>query len=123
MASSNGISDPRILTRDVLRAAEDLGLLRAELARVLRLKCNDIGRLTSGRGFLDDASPEGERAKLFLRFFEAVERQCDGDDVAMRHWLRAEQAELGGALFHLLVDEGRLPELVERIETAVSRTT
>lgn len=94
-----------------------LGLLNAELARVLHLKCGDIGELGSGQRCLEPGTAAWEQALLFIRFYRALYTALQGDGVAMRHWLRVEHEILGGIPHRLIVDEDRLPEVVMYLES------
>jgi len=110
------IDDSRGLTCAVLQITALLGLYQAELARVLRLKCGDIGELASARRCLEPDTQAWEQALLFVRFYRALYTKMDGDGVAMRHWLRVEDEALGGVPHLLIVDADRLQEVVIYLE-------
>jgi hypothetical protein len=110
------IVEPRQLTQAVLQIVDMLGLYQAELARILQLKCGDIGRLSTAQNCLAPASPAWEQAQLLVRCYRALYVYLDGDGVAMRHWLRVPQAALGGVPHLLIVDEGRLADVVACLE-------
>ena len=90
-----------------------LGMYQAELARVLGLQCGDIGDFAVAKRTLQSASPEWEKARSFVSLYEQLYQYFAGDAVAMYHWLRAKQTELAGVPLLLMVDEGRLDELVD----------
>ena len=108
--------DPRSLSQAVLQIIDMLGLYQAELARVLHLKCADIGELAAARWCLEPGSEAWEQALLFVRFYRALFANMEGDGVAMRHWLRVEQSSLGGVPHLLIVDADRLQEVVTYLE-------
>ena len=110
------VHEPRELTRSVLQIVALLGLFQAELARVLHLKCGDIGELASARHCLEPDTEAWQQALLFVRLYRALYASMDGDGVAMRHWLRVEHAALGGVPHRLIVDEDRLQEVVMYLE-------
>lgn len=106
------MDSPRSLTQGVLQAAELLGMYQAELARILHCQCGDIGELAHARQQLQPATTRWRQAETFIRFFEALYRMQSGDAVAMHHWLRAENPQLGGVPLLLMVDELRLDDVL-----------
>jgi hypothetical protein len=100
----------------VLQITEMLDLYRAELARVLQLKCEDVAQLASGRRELEPGTPAWDQAILFVRFYQALFEKMAGDGVAMHHWLRADNPRLNGVPLLLMVDDGRLAELLDHVE-------
>ena len=113
--------EPRRLTQAVLQIVEMLGLYQAELARILRLRCGDIGRLAAAQQNLEPATPAWEQALLLVRCYRALYVVQHGDGVAMRHWLRVPDATLGGVPHLLMVDDGRLADVVACLEVRVER--
>lgn len=113
---SQSVDDPRKLTQSVLQIIALLDMYQAELARVLQVNCGDIGELASARQTLQPDTPAWEQALLFVRFYQALFNAMGGDGVAMRHWLRVEHRALGGVPHLLIVDEGRLPDVVMHLE-------
>lgn len=108
--------ESRGLTQSVLQIIALLGLFQAELARVLHLKCGDIGELASARRCLEPGTKAWEQALLLVRFYRALYTRMDGSGVAMRHWLRVEDDTLGGVPHLLIVDEDRLQDVVVYLE-------
>ena len=113
-------ADPRKRTQAVLQITWMLGLYQAELARVLGIKCGDIGRLASGRENLQPDTDAWLQAGQFVYFYQLLYRRMAGDGVAMRHWLRIEDRQLAGVPHRLMIDEGRLPEVVDFLEHATT---
>jgi hypothetical protein len=110
------IDDPRRLTQAVLQIVDMLGPYQAELARVLHLKCGDIGQLASAQQCLEPATPAWEQAQLLVRCYRALYIAHNGDGVAMRHWLRIPEDMLGGVPHLLMVDDDRLADVVACLE-------
>ena len=110
--------EPRKLTQTVLQITAMLDLYQAELARVLGIQCGDIGQLASGRRCLQPDTEAWDRATRFVRFYQLLYRQMAGDGVAMRHWLRIEDRQLAAVPHRLIVDEGRLHDVVRSLEHA-----
>lgn len=86
---------PAVLTRAVLRAAEELGLRQRELARVLGTSEASVSRLAGARQ-IDPGSKEGELALLLLRLFRSLDALVGGSREAARAWLRAANDHLAG---------------------------
>ncbi|MDH3979160.1 MAG: hypothetical protein OEU91_01460 [Gammaproteobacteria bacterium] len=113
---SDARGDPRRLTQAVTQITTFLDLYHAELARILGVKCTDIGQLTSGRHCLEPGTPAWQQACLFVRFYQVLFARMAGNGVAMRHWLRVSSRELDGIPHLLIVDEGRLADIVAHLE-------
>ena len=116
---AQNIEDPRRLTQAVLQIIDMLDLFQAELARVLHVKCGDIGALAAARRCLEPGTDAWEQAQLFVRCYRALYERLHGDGVAMRHWLRVQQPGLGGVPHLLIVDDDRLHAVVDYLENSV----
>jgi hypothetical protein len=108
--------DARGLTLSVLQIIALLDMYQAELARILHLKCGDIGELASAQRYIEPGTGAWGQAQLFVRFYRALYIKKKGDGVAMRHWLQVEHKELGGVPHLLIVDKDRLPDVVAYLE-------
>ena len=106
-------SSPRKLSQSVVQAGEMLGLVRAEVARLLEFKCAAISALYDGKLVLEEGTTAWEQAVLFIRFYQALYDHMEGDGVRMIHWLRAHKRELDNSPFYLMVDEGQLEKVYE----------
>lgn len=100
------------LTQSVIQVTEMLGLYRAELARVLGLRCGDVGALADGKSLLTPASEAWERATMLVRVYELLYDSQDGDGTAMYRWLRIPCRQLGGVPLLLMVDGGRMSQVL-----------
>lgn len=116
--SPTDIRDDRQLTLAVLQIGQMLGFYNAEVARILGVKCDDIGALNDGQQDIQTGSETGRRARAFVRFYEALFDYHNGDEVAMHHWLRRDNRHLDGQPVLLLVDDNRIDELVRYLESA-----
>jgi hypothetical protein len=108
--------DPHRLNQVVLQITTMLDMYQAELARILGIKCGDIGQLSSGKQCLQPGTEAWTRALLFVRFYRLLFTQMDGVGVAMRHWLRIGNRQLEGVPNLLIVDDGRLLDVVACLE-------
>ncbi len=110
------VTDPRKLTQSVLQITAMLDMYQAELARVLKVHCGDIGALANGQRCLEPGTESWQQAQLFVRFYQALYRNMDGDSVGMRHWLRIDNEDLNGVPHLIIVDDGELARVVEYLE-------
>lgn len=101
------------LSQAVIQITQLLGIYHAELARILCLNCADIGDIAEGRIFLARNTRQWTQAEKFVLFFELLYRQCEGDEIAMCHWLRRHHGQLRGAPLYVMVDEGRIEDVLE----------
>ena len=109
--------DPRELTQAVIQIIDVLDMYQAELARVLKVQCGDIGELSNAQRCLEPESPEWEQALLFVRLYQLLFRVCWADGVKMINWMRKEQKEWGESPHTLIVDKNRLDDVVKKLET------
>jgi len=117
MRLSDPFSSPQKLSQSVVQAGDMLGLVRAEVARILGFKCESITALYNGRLLLEEGSEAWRQGELFVRFYQVLDDLMAGEEPRMIHWFRREHAALGNSPFYLIVDEGRLDEVVEYIES------
>ena len=94
-----------------------LGLVRAEVARILGFKCESISALYDGRLLLQQGSTAWLQGELFILFFNLLYDRFAGNRARMVHWFRADNRELGNSPFLLIIDEGELA----RVEAYLSR--
>lgn len=90
------VAPEQVLAKAVLRAADRLGLSRADLAPILGTSQASLSRLASGRRGLDPHSKEGELGLYVVRIFRSLDALVGGDEIAARAWLHAPNTHLGG---------------------------
>ena len=110
------IHSPRNMTQSVLQVSEFLGMYQAELARILQCNCGDIGELANARKILEPDTPGWLQATRLIEFYQLLYAALQGDAIAMYHWLRAENPQLGGVPLLLMVDELRLLDVLAYIQ-------
>lgn len=113
----NELKDDAALTQAVVQITQLLGMYQAEAARVLGLQCEDIGAFATAKRLLQAGSPEWEKARQFVMMYERLYALFAGDSIAIYHWLRAQHAELGSTPLLLIVDEGKLTEVIGWLES------
>lgn len=117
----NDLKDARQLTQAVLQIMQMLGMYQAELARILGLQCGDIGAMASAGRVLPEGSKEWVKAGRFVTCYEHLYQHCAGDAVAIYHWLRARHHQLGGVPLLLMVDDGRMDDVIAWFESSDAR--
>lgn len=90
-----------------------LGMYRAELARVLHLQCQDIGRLADIKQLLEPDTDAWRQAVVFIRLYQTPFAGMQGEKATIHHWLRAENEGLDGVPLLLIVDDDRLREVLD----------
>ena len=90
-----------VLTRALLRAADNLLISQKDLAEILGVSAASVSRLSRGRT-VDPETKEGELAVLFVRVFRSLDALTGGDRKAARKWLCADNYHLGGVPSELL---------------------
>ncbi|MDQ7007391.1 MAG: MbcA/ParS/Xre antitoxin family protein [Acidobacteriota bacterium] len=109
-----------VLTRALLRAAEELALPGRSLARVIGISEASVSRLARGRR-IDPGSKEGELALLFLRLFRSLDTLVGGDASAARAWLHADNHHLGGVPAERIESVTGLVDVVEYLDAMRGR--
>ncbi len=85
-------------------------------ARILGLRCAEIGRLAERKDCLSPARQEWIQAQLFCRLYQALYTRMDGDGVRMRHWLWRRHPVLQAQPALLMIDAGELARVVRCLE-------
>ncbi len=96
LGSHPAVDPAAVLAKAALRAADALGLSRADLAVVIGTSQASLSRVAGGRRGLDPDTKEGELALLVIRVFRSLDALVGGDAEAARAWLHADNAHLGG---------------------------
>lgn len=93
-------------------ATDNLGLYRAELARILCLNCGDVSDSIFLESLLIENDDIQRTAKRFVKFYALLEQHFNGDSVAMLHWFRRHNHKLRTSPFLAMVDEARLEDVI-----------
>lgn len=86
-----------VVTKGVIRAAEQLALSNRIVAGVLGLSEATVSRMGAQSYQLDPESKPYELAVLFLRLYRSLDAMVDGDMTVARAWLRNDNTALGAA--------------------------
>lgn len=101
-----------VLSKAVVRAAAQLGLRQAQLAKVLGLSAATASRLQAGAWQIPAESKTWELATAFVRLYRSLAAVTGGNSEAMHAWLNSDNDALGArpaermrsaeGLFHVL---------------------
>ncbi|MCK9260284.1 MAG: DUF2384 domain-containing protein [Azoarcus sp.] len=106
-----------VLSKAVARAAEQLEVSRALLARVLGVSPATVTRLYSGDYQLDQGRKEWEFALLFVRAFRALD-SIVGNESSARAWLNSENRALNGRPVDLIRSTEGLVRVVQYLDAS-----
>ncbi|HEC27286.1 MAG TPA: hypothetical protein ENI67_07750 [Gammaproteobacteria bacterium] len=107
------------LIAEVNHAVDALGMYRAELARILCLKCYDVSDSMQLELLLGEDPEITYRAKRFVYLYALLDKQLSGDTANMAHWIRRENVFLGTTPLLAMVDQGRLEDVIAIISKGV----
>lgn len=110
-----------VLSKATVRAAEQLDLRQAQLARVLGLSAATASRLTAGTWRLPQGSKAWELAAAFVRLFRSLSALTGGGTQAMRDWLHSDNDALGGQPAQRILSAEGLFHVVQYLDAARGR--
>ncbi len=114
-ALENPAATPARLTQSVLQITDMLGMYQAELARILRCQCTDIGRLASGRACLQRDTPAWRQALLLVECYQLLFRLCRGEEAGMINWLRRQRPQWQTSAHLMMVDHGETQVVIDAL--------
>jgi hypothetical protein len=97
-----GLDAAAVVSKAVVRAARDLSIPQAVLAKVLGLSASSTTRLAQATYQLDAGQKPYELALLFLRLYRSLDAIAGGDGGVTRSWIRASNTALNGAPIDLI---------------------
>ncbi|MEC5385163.1 antitoxin Xre-like helix-turn-helix domain-containing protein [Uliginosibacterium sp. H3] len=109
-----------VLSKAVVRTAEQLGLSQARLAKVLGVSAATASRLVAGRYRLQTDSKEWEFAVLLVRLFRSLD-SIVGTQEAARTWLNGENLALAGKPVELMQATEGLVRVVQYLDASRAR--
>lgn len=105
-----------ILSKAVVRAADQLAVPPSLLARILGLSEASISRMRHGAFELPEGSKSFELGILFVRLFRSLDAIVGGDAASARTWLVSENTALGAAPNRLVTSIGGLVDVVAYLD-------
>ena len=113
-------SSPRKITQSFLQAGFCLNMYNAELARILELKCDDIGLINSAQLLLKPGTRSYQQAVLFIKMYQTLFDKFDGNAIAMYRWLHRKQKGLTKSPHLLIVDDYQIEYIVDYLSNLES---
>jgi len=101
------------LTQAVLQITQMLGIYNAELARILHLKCADIGELSGAHKSIRSDTDTWNHAMKYIKMYEGLYYLCEGSEIKMNNWLRKKHKQLEAVPLYLMVDEQEINRLID----------
>lgn len=121
---SHSLSSPdtaTVLSKAVVRAAEQLALRQVQLARILGLSAATASRLTSGRWQLVPQSKSWELALAFVRLYRSLAAITGGHAEAMQRWLHSANSALGAEPAERILSAEGLISVLQYLDAARGR--
>ena len=106
------LTDSQLLLQAVLRAADELELSRAALARLLG---KDRSTLNRSKG-IDPSSKTGELALLLIRLYRSLSVLVGNDRLQLRHWFHTANRHTGGVPAEQVQRTEGLVEIVQYLD-------
>ncbi len=110
-----------VLSKAVLRAADQFDMRQAALAKVLGLSTATVSRLASGDWFFAEDSKAWELATAFVRVYRSLSAITGGQLQAMRSWLHSHNDALNGEPAQLILTTEGLIHVLHYLDAARSR--
>lgn len=110
-----------VLSKATVRAAEQLDVRQAQLAKVLGLSPATTSRLAAGTWVLPQDSKAWELAATFVRLYRSLAAITGGKSQAMRDWLHSANEALGGEPAKRILTAEGLFHVVQYLDTARGR--
>lgn len=92
-----------VLGKATMRAARELALSNAALARVIGFSEPTISRISDGQRGIDPTSKEGQLSLLVVRLFRSLDPLVGSDTQKRRAWLTSHNKALNGKP-HMLIE-------------------
>lgn len=110
-----------VLSKATVRAAEQLDVRQAQLAKVLGLSAATTSRLAAGAWLLPQDSKAWELAAAFVRLYRSLAAITGGKTQAMRDWLHSANTALAGAPAQRILTAEGLFHVVQYLDAARGR--
>ena len=121
LPAANTQSSATVLSKATARAAEQLDVRQAKLAKVLGLSAATTSRLVSGSWVLPEGSKAWELAAAFVRLYRSLAAITGGKAQAMRDWLHSANDALGGEPAQLILTAEGLFHVIQYLDAARGR--
>jgi hypothetical protein len=120
-SSAVSVDDATVLSKAVVRAADQLGLRQAQLAKLLGLSTATTSRLTGGTWLLPPNSETWELAAAFVRLYRSLAAVTGGKTQAMHYWLHSGNDAHGGELAQRILTAQGLTHVLQYLGASRGR--
>lgn len=128
--ASDAIADPKqVITKAVIRLAENLQLTRQELSNIIGVSEPTLSRIfatqtkiTEKPTLLDPADKAGELSILLIRLYVQLDAIFGGNLMQCRLWLRSENTHLNAVPIDLLSSIEGLTTTIRYLEMMGDKT-
>jgi hypothetical protein len=110
-----------VLSKATVRAAEQLDVRQAQLAKILGLSAATTSRLVAGTWLLSSDSKAWELAAAFVRLYRSLAAVTGGKSQAMRDWLHSTNDALGAEPARRILTAEGLFHVVQYLDAARGR--
>ena len=121
LPATHAASAAAVLSKATARAAQQLDVRQAQLAKVLGLSAATASRLAAGNWLLQQNSKAWELAASFVRLYRSLAAITGGKTQAMRDWLHSENDALGGEPAQRILTAEGLFHVVRYLDAARGR--
>jgi transcriptional regulator with XRE-family HTH domain len=121
LPATNTHAAAAVLSKATVRAAEQLDVRQAQLAKVLGLSAATTSRLAAGSWLLPQDSKAWELAAAFVRLYRSLAAITGGKAQAMRDWLHSANDALGGEPAKRILTAEGLFHVVHYLDAARGR--
>lgn len=121
LPAASSQSAAAVLSKATVRAAEQLDVRQAQLAKVLGLSAATTSRLAGGAWLLAQDSKTWELATAFVRLYRSLAAITGGKAQAMRDWLHSANDALGGEPARRILTAEGLFHVVHYLDAARGR--
>lgn len=121
LPAPNTQSSAAVLSKATVRAAEQLDVRQAQLAKVLGLSAATTSRLAAGTWLLPQESKAWELAAAFVRLYRSLAAVTGGKAQSMRDWLHSANDALGGQPAERILTAEGLFHVVQYLDAARGR--
>ncbi len=110
-----------VLSKATARAAMQLDVRQAQLAKVLGLSAATTSRLAAGSWVLPEGSKAWELAAAFVRLYRSLAAITGGKSQAMRDWLHSVNDALGDEPAERILTAEGLFHVIQYLDAARGR--
>lgn len=110
-----------VVSKAVVRTAQELGLRQSELAAILGMSPASVSRLMAGDFLMAESSKPFELALLLIRIFRSLSGVFGDQMGDARAWMRVENLALGGVPAQLIGSATGLVNTVTYLDAARAR--